>query len=390
MLDDNELASAVRPAASTNPPALPKDVPPEQPEGGAAKERVSVASQRQLIWWRFRKHKLAMAGAMVVGLLYLIALGGDFFAYADPSASSGSHVNIPPQGISLEVHPLTVIRDPVSFEPVYTSDESRTIPVRLFASGYEYRLFGLIPTRIHLIGTEGESAESSLYVLGTDAEGRDVFSRLVVATRTSLLIGLAGVAVSVLLGLLLGGVSGYYGGWVDTIIQRAIEIIRSVPTIPLWMGLAAAVPRNWSVSRTYFVITIMISLIGWTELARIVRGRFLQFRSEDFVLAAELVGARPRRLIFVHMMPLVTSHVIASTTLAIPMMIVAETSLSFLGLGLHPPAVSWGVMLQQAQNVQAVALSPWMLLPVIPVVLTILAFNFVGDGLRDAADPYQS
>lgn len=231
-------------------------------------------------------------------------------------------------------------------------------------------------------------------VTGTDEEGRDIFSRLVLATRTSLLIGLAGVAVSMVLGVLLGGISGYYSGWPDTVVQRIIEIFRSLPTIPLWMGLAAAVPRSWSVERTYFVITMIIALIGWTELARVVRGRFLQVRNEDFVVAAELVGARPRRVIFVHLMPLFTSHIIAATTLAIPLMIVAETSLSFLGLGLHPPAVSWGVMLQEAQNIQTVALSPWMLLPVIPVipvipvVVAILAFNFVGDGLRDAADPY--
>jgi peptide/nickel transport system permease protein len=229
-----------------------------------------------------------------------------------------------------------------------------------------------------------------LFILGTDEPGRDVFSRLVLATRTSLFIGLAGVALSVFLGVLIGGISGYYGGWVDTVIQRFIEVIRSMPTIPLWMGLAAAMPQNWSVLRTFFVITIIISLIGWTELARIVRGRFLQVRNEDFILAAELVGARPRRLIFKHMMPLFTSHIIAATTLALPQMIVAETSLSFLGLGLRPPAVSWGVMLQQAQNIQSIALSPWMLVPVIPVVLAILAFNFVGDGLRDAADPYES
>jgi peptide/nickel transport system permease protein len=251
-------------------------------------------------------------------------------------------------------------------------------------------LFGLIPTDIHLIGTEGAPAGKSLFILGTDEQGRDMFSRLIFATRTSMFIGLAGVMISVFLGALLGGISGYYGGWVDTVIQRVIEVIRSIPTIPLWMGLAAAMPRDWSITRIYFSITIIISLIGWTDLARIVRGRFLQVRDEDFILAAELVGARPRRLIFKHMLPLFTSHIIAATTLAFPVMIIAETSLSFLGLGLRDPAVSWGVMLQQAQNIQSVALSPWMLIPVIPVVVAILAFNFVGDGLRDAADPYDS
>lgn len=354
----------------------------------AEEDRISVASQRQLIWWRFRRHKLAMAGAVVIMLFYLVAIGGDFFAYADPNRSQGDYQLVPPQGIAPQVHPLQAFRDPTTLQPIYSADTSRTIQVRLFAHGYRYELFGLFPTDIHLIGTSGAPAETSLFILGTDEQGRDVFSRLVMATRTSLFIGLAGVALSVVIGLLLGGLSGYYGGWVDTVVQRLIEIVSSLPTIPLWMGLAAAVPRGWSVERTYFVITLIISLIGWTGLARVVRGRFLQVRHEDFVLAAELVGARPRRLIFVHMLPLFTSHIIASVTLAIPLMIIAETSLSFLGLGLHPPATSWGVMLQQAQNVQSIANSPWMLLPVIPVVVAILAFNFVGDGLRDAADPY--
>jgi peptide/nickel transport system permease protein len=354
-----------------------------------AEDRVSVASQRQLIWWRFRKHKLAMAGAVAIIFFYIIALGGDFFAYADPNLTHGDYVQVPPRGIATEVHPLRSSRDPLTLQPIYAPDTSQTISVRLFAHGYEYKLFGLITTDVHLIGTSGAPADTSLYVLGSDESGRDVFSRLVLATRTSLFIGLAGVALSVLIGLLLGGISGYYGGWADSVVQRLIEIVASLPTIPLWMGLAAAVPRDWSVERTYFVITMIISLIGWTVLARVVRGRFLQVRNEDFVLAAELVGARPRRLIFVHMLPLFTSHIIAAVTLAIPAMIIAETALSFLGLGLRPPAVSWGVLLQQAQNVQSISNSPWMLLPVIPVVLAILAFNFVGDGLRDAADPYE-
>jgi peptide/nickel transport system permease protein len=364
--------------------------PPPLTEAAEPEDRIAVASQRQLIWWRFRRHKLAMAGAIVLVFFYIIAIGGDFFAYANPHATSGQHTLVPPQGIAPHVHPLIATRDPVTLEREYRPDTTESVPVRLFAHGYPYKLFGLISTDIHLFGTEGAPAEQSMFILGTDEQGRDIFSRLILATRTSLFIGLAGVAISLLLGMLLGGISGYYGGWVDIIVQRAIEIVRSVPTIPLFMGLAAAVPKDWSVTRTYFFITIIISLIGWTELARIVRGRFLQVRNEDFLLAAELVGARPGRLIIKHMMPLFTSHIIAATTLAVPLMIVAETSLSFLGLGLRDPAVSWGVMLQQAQNIQSVALSPWMLIPVIPVVLAILAFNFVGDGLRDAADPYES
>jgi peptide/nickel transport system permease protein len=385
MLDDQATREATGAAA---PPGNEPAKAPLATDRAPVEDRVMVASQRQLIWWRFRKHKLALCGAVVVVLFYLLALGGDFFAYADPNQPQGDYVLVPPRGIALRVHPLESSRDPLTLQPIYAPDMSRTIPVRLFAHGYRYKLFGLIPTNIHLIGTSRGSAGASLFILGTDEQGRDVFSRLVLATRTSLFIGLVGVALSVLIGVVLGGLSGYYGGLVDTVVQRLIEIVSSLPTIPLWMGLAAAVPRGWSVERTYFVITLIVSLIGWAGLARVVRGRFLQVRHEDFVLAAELVGARPRRLIFVHMLPLFTSHIIAAVTLAIPLMIIAETSLSFLGLGLHPPAVSWGVMLQQAQNVQSVANSPWMLLPVIPVVIAILSFNFVGDGLRDAADPY--
>lgn len=366
----------------------------ERTEADAA-PRVFVATQRQLIWWRFRKHKLAMAGLIIVILFYLVAAFADFLAYADPQAVNAQRAYVPPHSISffdhghvLATHPVVGTRDPLTFQRVYTSDPNTSIPVTFFAHGYHYKLLGLIPTDIHLIGTKGAKAENSLFLFGTDEQGRDIFSRLLVATRTSLLIGLAGVALSIILGVALGGISGYYGGIVDTVIQRSIEILRSIPTIPLWMGVAAAMPQGWSVQRVYLVITLIISAIGWTELARVVRGRVLQIRNEDFVTAAELVGSRPRRIIFVHIVPLFASHIIAATTLALPLMIVSETSLSFLGLGLRAPAISWGVMLQQAQNVQTIVLSPWMMLPVVPVVVAILAFNFLGDGLRDAADPY--
>jgi len=359
-------------------------------------ERISVASQRQLIWWRFRKHKLAMVGAVIVAFFYLVALFGDFLSTSDPNASEGQRSLMPPQSVhviqggSFSPHVYEVVgqRDPVTLQRTYAVDPTRPVPVRLFAHGYEYKFLGLFTTDIHLIGTEGAPAEQSLFLLGTDQQGRDIYSRLVHATRTSMLIGLTGVTLSILFGVVLGGISGYYGGAVDTVIQRLIEILRSIPVIPLWMGLAAAMPKDWNVTQVYFALTVILSVIGWTELGRVVRGRMLQIRREDFVTAAELVGSRPRRVIFVHMVPLFASHIIAATTLALPLMIVAETSLSFLGLGLRPPAISWGVMLQQAQNVQAVALSPWMLVPVVPVVLVILAFNFLGDGLRDAADPY--
>ncbi|MGH9245879.1 MAG: ABC transporter permease [Acidimicrobiales bacterium] len=363
--------------------------------GKGAEERVSVASQRTLMWWRFRRHKLAIVGGVVILLFYFVALTADFWAYSDPVASDAGHALAPPQtihwfdgGFSPYVHPIEGARDPETFQQTYVIDESEKIPVRFFARGYEYELFGFISTDRHLIGLEGASAEEALFALGTDSLGRDIFSRLVHATRTSLTIGLVGVGLSLVLGVLLGGISGFYGGVVDTVIQRVIEIMRSIPTIPLWMGLAAAMPREWSVLTVYFAITIIISLIGWTELARVVRGRFLQLRQEDFITAAELAGSKPRRIIFVHMVPLFASHIIAATTLALPAMIIAETALSFLGLGLRPPAISWGVMLQAGQNIQSIAHSPWMLMPVIPVVVAILAFNFLGDGLRDAADPY--
>jgi peptide/nickel transport system permease protein len=365
----------------------------------ASEERVSVASQWQLMWWRFRKHKLAMVGAIVVIVFYASVIFADFLAYADPESSDAQRGLIAPQpivwfdpdtgGFFPHVPGLVGARDPLTFKRVYVIDPSVKVPVQFFAEGFRYNFLGFIPMNRHLIGVgEGATAEQSIFLLGTDIQGRDMWSRLMFATQVSLTIGLVSVAVSLVLGVVLGGFSGYLGGWIDTIVQRVIEILRSIPTIPLWMGLAAAVPQDWSVLQVYFVITIIISLIGWTELARVVRGRFLSLREEDFVMAAELSGCNQARIIFVHMVPLFLSHIIAATTLALPAMIISETSLSFLGLGMRPPAISWGVLLQQAQNVQTVAISPWLLLPAVPVIIVILAFNFLGDGLRDAADPY--
>jgi peptide/nickel transport system permease protein len=361
-----------------------------------AEERISVATQWQLMWWRFRRHRLAMVATVVVGLFYLVVLFADLLAYSPPTASEAQRSLLPPQRIhwfdggrlSPHVYGLTGRRDPVTFKRVYVPDLERKIPVRFFARGFEYHVLGFLPADRHLLGVDGGRAEETLFLLGTDEQGRDLWSRLVYATRISLTIGLAGVTLSLVLGVLLGGISGFYGGMVDTVIQRAIEILRSIPTIPLWMGLAAALPNNWSILQVYFAITVIISLIGWTELARVVRGRFLALREEEFVMAAELAGCSRTRIILSHLVPSFLSHIIAATTLAIPTMIISETSLSFLGLGLRPPAISWGVLLQQAQNVQALAISPWLLFPAIPVILVIIAFNFMGDGLRDAADPY--
>ncbi len=359
-------------------------------------ERISVATQWQLMWWRFRKHHLAMAGSVVIILFYMVVATAEFLATGDPEASDAQRSLMPPQQVhffdngtfSPYVYAPKGSRDPVTFKRVYVLDPSQKIPVRFFAQGFEYRLLGIIPTDRHLVGIDGAGAGSNVFLLGTDEQGRDVWSRVVYGTRISLTIGLISVMVSLLLGVTLGGLSGYYGGTVDLVVQRVIEILRSIPTIPLWMGLAAALPRDWDVFKVYFAITIIISLIGWTELARVVRGRFLSLRQEDFVMAAELAGCSRVRIIMRHMVPSFLSHIIAASTLALPQMILSETSLSFLGLGLRPPAISWGVLLQQAQNVQSVALSPWLLYPVIPVIVSILAFNFVGDGLRDAADPY--
>lgn len=361
-----------------------------------SEDRFAEASQLKLTWWRFKKHKLALLSLFVVALFYLVAIFADFLAINDPHATDARRSFIPPQSIqwfdngsfSPHVNGLKGTRDLRTFKLAYAPDPNKKLPVRFFARGYDYHLFGVIPTDVHLLGVEGGDAVDGLFLLGTDQLGRDLYSRLIVATRISLSIGLAGVALSLLLGILLGGISGLYGGVVDTVIQRVIEMIRSIPTIPLWMGLAAALPNTWSVTQIYFSITLIISLFGWTELARVVRGRFLALREEDFVIAAELAGASQLRIIFRHMLPSFASHIIAATSLALPAMIISETSLSFLGLGLRAPAISWGILLQDAQNVQVLATAPWLLLAAVPVVLVILAFNFLGDGLRDAADPY--
>lgn len=369
---------------------------PLDAKAAAAEARYAQATQLQLTWWRFRKHKLALVSMVVIVLFYMVAVFADFLATTDPQATDARRSFIPPQGIHFfdesgfnpHVYGLRGVRNPRTFQLSYTPDPNRKLPVRLFVRGYTYNLLGVFETNIHLFGVDGANPGESIFLLGTDQLGRDLFSRIMVATRVSLSIGLAGVMLSLFLGVLLGGISGLYGGWVDLVIQRIIEVLRSVPTIPLWMGLAAALPRTWSVIQVYFAITIIISLIGWTDLARVVRGRFLALREEDFVVAAELSGASQGRIIFRHMLPSFTSHIIAATSLALPAMIISETSLSFLGLGLRPPAVSWGILLQDAQNIQVLSGAPWLLIPAIPVTLVILAFNFLGDGLRDAADPY--
>ncbi|CAA9575531.1 MAG: ABC transporter, permease protein 2 (cluster 5, nickel/peptides/opines) [uncultured Thermomicrobiales bacterium] len=379
---------------------------PIKPPGAAEPDTtVYVASQWKLMWWKFRKHKLAMIGGVVVILLYLIAIFAEFLAPTDPTLVRGGYnTSVPytyaqPQRIRFldrgeggtsfrpHVYDYTVAIDRTSLRRTFVQDDTKKIYLRLFAQGTPYKLLGFIPTTRHLIGTVERGRP--LYLFGSDRNGADVLSRLISGTRISMSIGLIGVLISLVLGITLGGISGYYGGRVDTLIQRFIEFLVSIPRIPLFLGLAAALPQNWSPLRVYFFTILILSIIGWTGLARVVRGRFLSLREEDFVLSARLDGSSEMRVILRHMVPSFASHIIASLTLAIPATILAETALSFLGLGLRSPINSWGVLLQEAQNVRTVATAPWLLLPGLAVVAAVLSLNFLGDGLRDAADPYR-
>jgi peptide/nickel transport system permease protein len=361
-----------------------------------AEERVSVASNWQLVWWRFRKNRLAIISSVVLVLFYVIVLVPDFFSTQDPEATEAALAFIPMQGISffdssgfnLSVPAVVGKRNPVTLRMEWKIDETKKVPIRPFVQGYKYKALGLFETDIHLIGTTDPKSEDHLNLLGTDRMGRDQWSRMMFGTRTSMTVGLVAVALSVILGVLLGGISGYFGGWPDMIIQRLIELLQSLPTIPIWLAMTAALPQDWRPDQVFFAITIILAFIGWTTLAREVRGRFLSLREEDFVLAADLAGCSRLRIITRHMVPAFMSHIIATSTLAIPVMIINETSLSYLGLGIRPPAISWGVLLQEAQNIQTVAQAPWLLLPCVVVIISVLAFNLVGDGLRDAADPY--
>jgi peptide/nickel transport system permease protein len=363
-----------------------------------SEEKIYVASYGKLMWWRFLRHRMAVVSAVIVLILYFIAAFAEFVAPYNPENSFVRYKLAPPTQIHIfddqgQLHRpfvyLTVReRDPETLRSIYTEDRSQMFPILFFVEGPEYELWGLFPMNIHLFGLDADREEQGIFLMGADRLGRDVFSRLCYGARISLTIGLVSVIISLILGVVLGGISGYYGGFADNAIQRTIEFVRSIPEIPLIMGLAAALPADMSVVRLYFGITILLSLIGWTGLARVVRGRFLSMREEDFVMAARLSGSGEMRIILRHMLPSFLSHIIASLTLAIPAIILAETGLSFIGLGLRAPAISWGVLLQEAQNLRSVALAPWVLLPGAAVILSVLAFNFLGDGIRDAADPY--
>jgi peptide/nickel transport system permease protein len=361
---------------------------------------VAPASQRRLVWKRFRRHKLAMAGLVVVGLLFFTAVFADFLAPYRADSFDPNYVFAPPPqlhvvdtaGDSWDWGPYVfgygIERDEETFALEFEVDEETKAPLGFFVRGEPYMFLGLFETDRHLFGPVDPDGPRA-YLLGGDRLGRDQLSRIIHATRVSMSIGLVGVALAFVLGVILGGISGYFGGWVDNVIQRFVEFVMSLPTLPLWLGLAAAIPRGCGPLARYFAITVVLAMIAWTLLARETRGRFLALREEDFVTAARLDGASQPRVIFGHMLPSFTSHLIAALTLRIPEMILAETALSFLGLGLQAPVVSWGVLLQDAQSVRVIATAPWLLLPGLAVVVAVLALNFLGDGLRDAADPYR-
>ena len=361
-------------------------------------EHYYLASQWRLMWWRFKRHRLAVISLLILLMLYASIAVSEFLAPYNLHSRHIDYIYAPPQmphlfhdgqyigpfvyGFSYHLNMDTLKRE-------YTEDPESRYPLRFFCRGDSYRLWGLYDMDYHIVCTDPDPG-ATMFLLGTDRLGRDILSRIIYGARISLTIGLIGISISFIIGLTLGGMAGYFGGIIDSIVQRLIEIIRSFPELPLWMALSAILPVTWSPIGVFFGITIILGLIDWTGLARAVRSKLLALREEDFTTAAILMGARPRRVIGRHLLPNFMSHLVASATLSIPSMILGETALSFLGLGLRPPITSWGVLLTEAQNINAVALYPWLMLPVVPVIITVLAFNFMGDGLRDAADPYKA
>lgn len=386
------MSTHMEPTQTESPAALPETA-------SRVTEQRYTYTQWQLMWMKLRKHRLAMGSLVILVLFYLSAVFSEFVTPVPPTKRFGDYPTAPPQRIRFFdadgafhlrpfVYGYTPTLDSETFMRGYEINTDERYEVFLFVRSHPYKLWNLIPMDVHLFGVK--DLKAPFFIFGSDGQGRDLYSRIVAASRISLSIGLIGVFMSFTLGILLGGLSGWYGSAIDTVIQRVVEVLRSFPTLPLWMALAAALPLDWPITRTYFFITIILSLIGWTGMARVVRGKFLALKTEQFVVAAEQAGARTGRIIFRHLLPSFMSHIIASATLSIPAMILAETSLSFLGIGLRPPAISWGVLLQKAQNIYSIVTTPWQLLPALYVIVVVLAFNFLGDGLRDAADPYRS
>jgi peptide/nickel transport system permease protein len=358
-------------------------------------ERFYRASQWRIMWWKFRRHRVAVFSAVILILFYASTLVSEVLSPYNLHSRDTRNIYAPPQAVHLFhegrfvgpfVYGFSMELNTEKMRREFRPDRSKVQPLRFFCRGDSYEFWDLVEGDFHLVcPAEG----GTFFLFGTDRLGRDVLSRIIHGTRISLTVGLLGIAVSFLIGITLGGISGYYGGWIDTVIQRFIEMVRSFPELPLWMALSAALPVNWSPVLVYFGITIILGLLDWPGLARAVRSKLLALREEEFATAAVLMGATPARVIGRHLLPSFASHLIASLTLSVPSMILGETALSFLGLGLRPPVTSWGVLLNEAQNINVVALYPWLMLPVVPVFIVVLAFNFFGDGLRDAADPYK-
>jgi peptide/nickel transport system permease protein len=360
----------------------------------ADQEKYYMAGQWKLMWWRFRRHRPAVVSAVFLAFIYFSTVISEFIAPYDLHTRHSAYIFAPPQQVHVMhegqflgpfVYALKTTRDMETLQRVYTPDTTRPQKLRFFCLGDSYEFWGLIEGSFHLVCPP---EDGKFFWLGTDRLGRDMFSRIVYAARISLTIGIIGIALSFALALVLGGLAGYYGGWVDNVVQRITEIIKSFPHLPLWLALSAALPVTWSPLLVYFGITIILALLDWPGLGRAVRSKLLSLREEDYAAAAQMMGAKPGRIIGRHLLPGFMSHLIASATLSIPSMILAETALSFLGLGLRPPITSWGVLLNEATDINVVAVNWWLMLPVVPVILVILAYQFMGDGMRDAADPY--